>query len=145
MIHAGAPSSPVILHVPHSSTTIPADVRRGILLDDAALDLQLLRMTDAHTDRIAATAAADADTTPWRFVNDLSRLVIDPERFPDAREEMLAVGMGAVYTQTSGGTTLRAPDALAEAGLIAPSSCCAARRRHRKLSTPVTVTPCARM
>ena len=119
MIHAGAPSSPVILHVPHSSTTIPTDVRRGILLDDAALDLELLRMTDAHTDRIAATAAADADTTPWRFVNDLSRLVIDPERFPDAREEMLAVGMGAVYTQTSGGTTLRAPDALAEAGLIA--------------------------
>ena len=95
MIHAGAPSSPVILHVPHSSTTIPADVRRGILLDDAALDLELLRMTDAYTDRIAATAAADARTTPWRFVNGMSRLVIDPERFPDAREEMLTAGMGA--------------------------------------------------
>ncbi len=119
MIHAGAPSSPVILHVPHSSTTIPADVRRGILLDDTALDLELLRMTDAHTDTIAATAAADAKTTPWRFVNYLSRLVIDPERFPDAREEMLTAGMGAVYTQTSGGATLRASDALAKAGLIA--------------------------
>jgi N-formylglutamate amidohydrolase len=119
MIHEGAPSSPVILHVPHASTTIPADVRRGILLDDAALDLELLRMTDAYTDGIAATATADAEETPWRFVNGLSRLVIDPERFPDAREEMLAAGMGAVYTQTSGGMTLRASDALADAGLIA--------------------------
>ena len=76
MIHEGAPSSSVILHVPHSSTTIPADVRRGILLDDDALDLELLRMTDSYTDRIAATAAADAgliaryDThTPQRLVD----------------------------------------------------------------------------
>lgn len=119
MIHAGETSSPVILHVPHSSTTIPPDVRTAIELDDAALARELLRMTDAHTDRIAAVAADEAALAPWRVVNDLSRLVIDPERFPDAREEMLAVGMGAVYTRTSDGTALRTRDPLAAAGLIA--------------------------
>lgn len=119
MIHAGRSASPVILHVPHASTTISPDVRSGIALDDDDLAVELLRMTDAYTDRIAAAAAAQAATTPWQFVNDLSRLVVDPERFPDAREEMLAVGMGAVYTRTSDGSPLRARDHLTEAGLIA--------------------------
>ncbi len=47
---------------------------------------------------------------PWRFVNNLSRLVVDPERFPDEREEMLAVGMGAVYTRTTHREPLRPPE-----------------------------------
>ncbi|MEJ8672145.1 hypothetical protein WKI71_38785 [Streptomyces sp. MS1.AVA.1] len=37
----------------------------------------------------------------------MSRLVVDPERFPDEREEMLAVGMGAVYTRTTHRAELR--------------------------------------
>jgi N-formylglutamate amidohydrolase len=44
------------------------------------------------------------------FVNDVSRLVVDPERFPDEREEMNAVGMGAVYTRTTHGAILRDED-----------------------------------
>lgn len=119
MIHAGQSTSPVILHVPHASTMIPQDVRSGIELDDDALARELLRMTDAYTDRIAAVGADEAATTPWQFVNDHSRLVVDPERFPDAREEMLEVGMGAVYTRTSSGAPLRTLDLLGEAGLIA--------------------------
>jgi len=47
---------------------------------------------------------------PWRFVNQLSRLVVDPERFPDEREQMSRVGMGAVYTRTAMGEHLRDPD-----------------------------------
>ncbi|NWF29450.1 N-formylglutamate amidohydrolase [Streptomyces sp. PKU-EA00015] len=103
----GAPDSPVILHVPHSSRAIPADVRAGIVLDDAALERELDHITDSHTAEIAAAAAAAAGFAPWRFVNQLSRLVIDPERFPDEREEMLAVGMGAVYTRTTHREALR--------------------------------------
>ncbi|MEU1278145.1 N-formylglutamate amidohydrolase [Streptomyces sp. NPDC005805] len=104
----GAARSPVILHVPHASREIPPDVRRGIVLDDEALERELDHITDAHTDRIAAGAAAHAIVTPWRFVNGRSRLVVDPERFPDEREEMLAAGMGAVYTRSTHKERLRA-------------------------------------
>ncbi|MEU4165265.1 N-formylglutamate amidohydrolase [Streptomyces sp. NPDC026665] len=103
----GAVHSPVILHVPHSSREIPAPVRAGILLDDPALESELDHITDAHTAELAAAAAEAAGLTPWRFVNRLSRLVVDPERFPDDREEMLAVGMGAVYTRTTHRAPLR--------------------------------------
>lgn len=103
----GAPDSPVLLHVPHSSRAVPPDVRDGILLDDGELDRELDHITDSHTAEIAAVAAAAAGTTPWRFVNGLSRLVVDPERFPDEREEMLSVGMGAVYTRTTHRAELR--------------------------------------
>ncbi|WP_107428766.1 N-formylglutamate amidohydrolase, partial [Streptomyces kebangsaanensis] len=106
----GADDSPVILHVPHSAREIPADVRAGIVLDDGALERELDHITDSHTARIAEVAAGLAGLTPWRFVNRLSRLVVDPERFPDEREEMLAVGMGAVYTRTTHRDVLRAAD-----------------------------------
>ncbi|MFF2779240.1 N-formylglutamate amidohydrolase [Streptomyces sp. NPDC058052] len=106
-LHPGASGSPVLLHVPHSAREIPAGVRSGIVLDDAALGRELDHITDAHTAEIAARAAASAGQAPWRFVNGLSRLVVDPERFPDEREEMLASGMGAVYTRTTHGEELR--------------------------------------
>ncbi|AXE90247.1 N-formylglutamate amidohydrolase [Streptomyces sp. Go-475] len=103
----GAGRSPVLLHVPHSAREIPRDVRAGIVLDDAELARELDHITDAHTAEIAALAARLAGVTPWRFVNRLSRLVVDPERFSDEREEMRAVGMGAVYTRTTHGAPLR--------------------------------------
>ncbi|MGW1976235.1 N-formylglutamate amidohydrolase [Streptomyces sp. NPDC001889] len=113
----GAASSPVILHVPHAARTIPPSVREGILLGDAALERELDHITDAHTAELARTAAGLCAVTPWRFVNGLSRLVTDPERFPDEREEMRAVGMGAVYTRTTHGEPLR-PETVDPAPLI---------------------------
>lgn len=114
----GDPESSVILHVPHASTSIPEEVRAGIALDDAELADELAAMTDADTDRVAAEAAARAAVRPWLFVNRCSRLVIDPERFPDEREELNAVGMGAVYTRTSTGGVLREPSTAEVAELI---------------------------
>lgn len=107
----GAGASPVILHVPHSAREIPPAVRAGILLDASALERELDHIVDAHTAELAREAARAAAITPWRFVNRLSRLVVDPERFPDEREEMLAVGMGAVYTRTTHQAPLRPADA----------------------------------
>ncbi len=101
---------PVILHVPHSSRQIPAEVRSDILLDDKSLAAELDEMTDSHTDLVAKGAIADLVKRPWIFENKLSRLVIDPERFPDEREVMNQVGMGAVYLKSSTGENLRSPD-----------------------------------
>ncbi|MDQ0792844.1 N-formylglutamate amidohydrolase [Streptomyces sp. B1I3] len=105
----GAAGSPVLLHVPHSSRVVPEEVRGGVVLDDPSLAAELDHITDSHTAELAAVAAQACGTAPWRFVNGLSRLVVDPERFPDEREEMLAVGMGAVYTHTTHRARLRAP------------------------------------
>ncbi|MFJ2104642.1 N-formylglutamate amidohydrolase [Streptomyces microflavus] len=105
----GDAGSPVLLHVPHGSRTIPEEVRGGILLDDSALERELDHITDSHTAELAARAAAASPVRPWSYVNALSRLVVDPERFPDDREEMRAVGMGAVYTHTTHRERLRGP------------------------------------
>lgn len=109
-VHAGSARSSVILHVPHAARALTRSARQRILLDDAALAAELDDMTDAYTDLIAVRAASTAAVPPWVFTNLLSRLVVDPERFPDDREEMAAVGMGAVYTRTSRGGRLRQDD-----------------------------------
>jgi N-formylglutamate deformylase len=109
-IMPGDPTSPYVVHVPHSSTTIPDDVRAGLLLDDDELAEELRLMTDARTDELAILAATQAVPRPWVFVNRHSRLVVDPERLPNEHESMYDVGMGAVYTHTSGGLALRKAD-----------------------------------
>jgi N-formylglutamate amidohydrolase len=97
--------APIVAHVPHGGTAIPAHVRAEILLDDDALHAELVRMTDWHTAELWDWIASVGAT---RFVNGLSRLVVDPERFPDdAREPMARVGQGAVYVRTTDGGPLR--------------------------------------
>lgn len=110
--------SPVILHVPHASRFIPADVRSELLLSDAELLEELNSMTDSRTDEIALAATVKAAVKPWLFINKFSRLVIDPERFPDDREIMNKVGMGAVYRKTSNGKDLRSPEFQGEKALL---------------------------
>lgn len=104
VINSGSDSSTVVLHVPHAATSIPPWVRSKIVLDDAALERELGLMTDAQTDLIAKAAADCSGMRPWEFRNALSRLVVDPERFPDPAQEPMAapeIGMGAVYTKTA--------------------------------------------
>ncbi|MDI9979356.1 N-formylglutamate amidohydrolase [Rhodococcus sp. IEGM 1307] len=103
----GHPTSPVILHVPHASRKIPPHLRAQLLIDDAALDAELDEATDTDTDLIATLGADHARTHPWIVNNALSRLIIDPERFPDASEPAAAYGRGAVYTRACDGRPLR--------------------------------------
>ncbi|MFI5897716.1 N-formylglutamate amidohydrolase [Actinoplanes sp. NPDC051513] len=114
----GAPASPVVLHVPHASRAITPAARQSLLIGDEALTEELDNLTDAHTDVLAHRAARSAATPPWIFENRWSRLVVDPERFPDEREEMRAVGMGAVYTHGFAGRKLRDDDFVRDQALL---------------------------
>jgi len=101
-----APGPWVVIHLPHASREIPADLRPTFLVDDAALERELDRMTDHYTDALFAVAESAVATV--RF--PVSRLVVDPERFEDdAREPMAQRGQGVVYTLTSDGRPLRHP------------------------------------
>ena len=98
----------VLLHVPHSSQIIPADVRTRLLLSDADLQRELLLMTDQHTEALFACVLERGGVA---LVNRLSRLVVVPERFPDDEQEPMArVGMGVVYSRTHDGRPLRYED-----------------------------------
>ena len=110
--------SPLVIHVPHSSTVIPPDVRSEIVLDDRQLDLQLKKMTDWHTHDLAHMALSRSGLEAQVISNHLSRLVIDPERFIGDEEPMAAIGMGPVYHATSDLETLRLPDPARDQALL---------------------------
>lgn len=94
----------MILHIPHSSSLIPDDVRETFVLSDKELKAELLTMTDAFTDELFSLANGEAT----RIVYPVSRLVTDPERFTDdSQEPMAQKGLGVVYMKTSEGRVLR--------------------------------------
>ena len=100
-----------VLHIPHSSRHVPEEERPTILLDDAALNCELLRMTDAHTNELFPPTPVEAG----RVILSVSRLVCDVERFPsDVEEPMADRGMGAIYTRTSMAEMLRVPPEAAD-------------------------------
>ena len=76
IITKGQPTIPVIAHVPHGSTFIPADVRRSIILSESDLERELLLMTDRYTPEIFDGIA---ELGGLALVNNYSRLVVDPE------------------------------------------------------------------
>lgn len=100
--------SAIILHVPHSSRRIPIEHAAELLISGEALEQDLDDATDTLTDELAIRAVAHTKIVhPSLFINRTSRFIIDPERFPDDREPMNRVGMGAVYLKTTSGRELR--------------------------------------
>lgn len=94
--------SDILLHVPHSSVSIPKDLGRYFELSEDELSTELIRMTDLFTDVAYQGHGMD------RLVFPISRLVVDVERFrTDDDEPMAARGMGAVYTKTHEGHPLK--------------------------------------
>lgn len=106
----GDPQSRVIIHVPHAGLYIPEKEMPTFTLQGAELETEALLMADIHTDKLAREVYSAADVKPWVFINNLSRLVVDPERFVDDSEEMNAVGMGFAYEKTADQETLRVVD-----------------------------------
>jgi N-formylglutamate amidohydrolase len=96
----------VLFHVPHDSAFIPPLERSKLLLDDTELKTELLRMTDHWTFDLFAHGIPKERV----FHSQVSRLVVDVERYEDdAKEIMASRGMGAVYDRTSDGKQLRSP------------------------------------
>ena len=96
--------TPIIAHIPHAATEIPQHLRQSIVLGDADLHQQIIKLTDWHTEALFSWVS---DLGGRLFVNTISRLAFDPERFvDDASEPMARVGQGAFYTQTTDGAVL---------------------------------------
>ena len=92
----------MILHIPHSSVTIPDQFRNLIVLSDDDLVAELLLMTDLFADEIYSLPEAITIRFP------ISRLIVDVERLPaDTEEPMSKVGMGMIYNRTAYGKTLK--------------------------------------
>jgi N-formylglutamate amidohydrolase len=107
--------SPIFLHLPHDSLVIPPKERADFLLNDGELRHELLRLTDWHTTALYAATADPEDVVPA----EVSRLVVDVERFPDDQDEPCAkVGMGATYVSTCDGRPLRVLSAVRRAELL---------------------------
>jgi N-formylglutamate amidohydrolase len=87
------------------------------VLGDAELERELRLMTDWHTDEIARKVSQSCGVASTSFINQLSRLVVDPERLPDEVEPMAEIGMGAVYLATASLGVLRDPDGERDAHL----------------------------
>lgn len=92
----------MILHIPHSGTTIPQSIFDDLLVSKSRLQLEIAIMTDHHCDDLFQYPNARRIVVPW------SRLFCDVERFQnDAKESMSAYGQGMFYTKTFSGEPLR--------------------------------------
>lgn len=92
---------PLLVHIPHSSTYIPPEMKVKFLLSDDDLQKELLRMTDRYTDEIFSCVAELGGIS---IKYNYSRLVLDPERFrDDGKEKMACRGIGVIYTKDSNG------------------------------------------
>lgn len=89
----------ILLHIPHSSTSIP--LKEGYLIADKTLADEIDMLTDWFTDDLF-------DYPVTKIVAPFSRLFCDVERFEDdALEIMAKYGMGMCYTRLDSGQILR--------------------------------------
>jgi len=97
--------TPLLTHLPHDSVAIPSADQADFMITAADLLREQLRLTDWHTGALYAEGAAADDI----LRAEVSRLVVDVERFADDRLERCSlVGMGATYVKTTDGRPLRA-------------------------------------
>jgi N-formylglutamate deformylase len=90
----------IILHVPHSSTTIP--FTDGYVISKDALAKEILKLTDWYTDDLFQSDEHEMIRA------DFSRIFCDPERFTDDSQEIMTqYGMGVLYEKNDDGTLMR--------------------------------------
>lgn len=85
----------LLIHVPHASTFIPDDAWPEFLVPKDQVEAEALASADLYTDEMARQAWPQAKIVQAQ----VSRIVVDVERYDDdTKEEMAAVGRGALYT-----------------------------------------------
>lgn len=90
----------LILHIPHSSTSIP--LKDGYCVNDEILNSEILKLTDWYTDDLFGNETDISIKAPF------SRIFCDVERFSeDSQEVMSKYGMGVLYTKMDIGEPLR--------------------------------------
>jgi N-formylglutamate amidohydrolase len=90
----------LILHIPHSSTTIP--FIDGFIADSDKITAEIFKLTDLYTDDLFSTKDDDKLIAPF------TRLFCDVERFADDDlEAMSKFGMGVLYEKFDDGSMLR--------------------------------------
>lgn len=99
------PASPLLAHIPHTSINIPEQLRSQIILPDNELVEQLRLLTDWHTEELYSPIVECGGSA---VVFNLSRFIVDPERFEDDSQEVMAKrGMGVIYRSTTDQKPLR--------------------------------------
>lgn len=95
---------PIILHIPHSATAVPDDIRSELMLSDLELEGEITALTDWYTDELFSLPGAE------RIISPISRVVCDMERFAeDELEPTSKLGFGVIYTSRVNGSQLRKP------------------------------------
>lgn len=95
---------PVIVHIPHNGFSFPyfAQPEDASLRQEALYD-SLQTLADLHVNilqkELFQRLQQHTNVVPYLFESTVSRLYMDPERFPDSREEMNSRGMGVIYTK----------------------------------------------
>jgi N-formylglutamate amidohydrolase len=87
---------PVIANIPHASAFVPEHVRNQFVITDEELAEENRKLVDWFTDELYSPIVAKGGSA---LKHNVSRFVVDPERFEDdAQECMAARGMGVMYT-----------------------------------------------
>jgi len=90
------PTIAVVANIPHSSSFIPTHIRNQFVISDEDLQEENRQLVDWFTDDLYSPIVRSGGCA---LHHNVSRFVLDPERFEDdALECMAARGMGAIYT-----------------------------------------------
>jgi N-formylglutamate amidohydrolase len=90
----------LVLHIPHSSTTIP--LLEGYVSNQEEINQEIIKLTDWYTDDLFDSEEDDKIVAPF------SRIFCDVERFADDDLEVMSkFGMGVLYEKLENGNQLR--------------------------------------
>jgi N-formylglutamate deformylase len=96
-------SDKILVHIPHSSMTIPIEYAGSFSADSKTIEKNLIALTDFSTDDLF-----NHPKHQNRLIFPVSRLLCDVERFEKDEDEIMAkIGMGVVYTKGINGEILR--------------------------------------